>query len=284
MAAGPSPATDSVPFPTRIFAIDWSGARTGAERTIWLAEVANGAVRRLENGRDRDEIADFLLAERERDPHFIAGFDFAFSLPEWFLDGEGLVTAPDLWARAAREADAWLTACRPPFWGRPGTKKPLDVILHRRTELLIPPTAGISPKSVFQIGGAGAVGTGSLRGLAILHRLHAAGFAVWPYTPSAWPCAVEIYPRLLTGPVTKSRVENRAAYLHAHFPDLPAPYRERAAGSEDAFDALVSALRMDRQRTDLAALPTLPESWIRREGLVWFPGWAAALAGAKFVG
>lgn len=33
-------------------------------------------------------------------------------------------------------------------------------------------TTGFRPKSVPQIGGAGAVGTGSLRGLPVLHQLH----------------------------------------------------------------------------------------------------------------
>ena len=40
---------------------------------------------------------------------------------------------------------------------------------------------GIAPKSVFQIGGAGSVGTASLRGMPVLQRLREAGFAVWPF-------------------------------------------------------------------------------------------------------
>ena len=38
----------------------------------------------------------------------------------------------------------------------------------------------VRPKSTFQIGGAGAVGTGSLRGMPHLLTLREAGCAVWP--------------------------------------------------------------------------------------------------------
>jgi hypothetical protein len=40
---------------------------------------------RLENGRTRTEIVEALVAEKERDPHLMVGFDFAFSLPAWYL-------------------------------------------------------------------------------------------------------------------------------------------------------------------------------------------------------
>jgi hypothetical protein len=43
--------------PNRVLAIDWSGAIRGAQRKIWLCEVAGGEVRRLENGRTPEEIA-----------------------------------------------------------------------------------------------------------------------------------------------------------------------------------------------------------------------------------
>ncbi len=74
----------------RIIAIDWSGARQNAGKTIWLAEARDGRLARLENGRDREAIADHLIAEARRDPALVVGFDFAFSLPAWFLDGRGL--------------------------------------------------------------------------------------------------------------------------------------------------------------------------------------------------
>src|SRR5580658_616882 len=96
---------------------------------------------------------------------------------------------------------------------------------------------GITPKSPFQIGGSGSVGTGSLRAMPFLLRLREAGFRVWPFedaaletkdrsrspagmttrkaTTSARPLVVEMYTRLMTGAVAKSNAEARRAYLKA---------------------------------------------------------------------
>jgi hypothetical protein len=41
-------------------AVDWSGAARGAERRIWLAEVAGGRLVRLECGRSRAELVRHL--------------------------------------------------------------------------------------------------------------------------------------------------------------------------------------------------------------------------------
>jgi len=145
----------------------------------------------------------------------------------------------------------------------------------RHTDRGVRSTGGIMPKSVFQIGGAGAVGTGSLRGLPVLARLRAAGFAIWPFDPPGWPLALEIYPRLLTGPVIKSSASGRQRYLAARYPALDGPLLAYATASEDAFDAAISALAMAQHVADLRALPPLPDSPFRREGLIWHPGWRA---------
>ena len=198
----------------RIIAVDWSGAQVGAQHKIWLAEAADGRLVRLENGRDRPALTDHLIELAKADPQLVVGLDFAFSLPAWYLEQRGLATAAELWALADQEADAWLAACESPFWGKPGIAKWTDLPHHfRQTELDVPKTAGIQPKSVFQVGGAGAVGTGSLRGMRTLHRLHAASFSIWPFDPPGWPLVVEIYPRLLTGSVVKSDRDARVAYL-----------------------------------------------------------------------
>lgn len=92
----------------RVIAIDWSGARKGTEKRIWLAEAAEGQLTRLENGRGREQIFDHLKAEAERDPRMIVGLDFAFSLPAWFLEKRGFTSARELWELADREAGGWL--------------------------------------------------------------------------------------------------------------------------------------------------------------------------------
>jgi hypothetical protein len=80
---------------------------------------------------------------------------------------------------------------------------------------------------------------------------------------------VEIYPRLLTGPVIKSRREARLTYLE-RFPDLSPDHRATAASCEDAFDAAVSALVMAANlNPDL--LPVVSDVEMRQEGVIWHP-------------
>ena len=141
----------------------------------------------------------------------------------------------------------------------------------RKTDAAI--GVGPQPKSAFQIGGAGAVGTGSVRGMAQLHRLAAAGFAMWPFDDDdrMRPVAIEIYPRRLTGSVNKSSWRSRHEYLFTNHADQPAAMLERAAGSQDAFDAAVSAIVMGRHRDQLAGLPIVDDAIVRLEGQIWTP-------------
>jgi hypothetical protein len=261
----------------RVMAIDWSG-RSGAEQrqAIWLAEANGGELVRLEGGRTRDELVALLIAETGRAPNLIVGFDFAFSLPAWYLQGRQL-TARQLWALLADEAltpamrrfglARWMNGPDLPFWTTSQANAQLRPEQRfRRTEnsLRLP---GTQPKSVFQLVGAGQVGRGSLYGMQALHRLTDAGFQVWPFDPPALPLAVEIYPRVLTGPVRKSSPSERERYLEAvpMRPDL----RRLAAASEDAFDATISALVMAARVEELNALPAEPDYAI--EGKIWRP-------------
>jgi hypothetical protein len=107
----------------------------------------------------------------------------------------------------------------------------------------------------------------------LLARLRQAGARVWPFEAGGWPVVVEIYPRLLSGAVAKSRPAARQAYLERLHPDLDPAHRRLAAGSEDAFDAAVSALAMVEQAADLAALPAESDPEALLEGRIWYPGW-----------
>lgn len=256
----------------RIIAIDWSGAQHGAHRKIWLAEVIDGDLIRLECGRTREDLTQYLIGEAVRDSQLVIGFDFAFSLPAWFLSQRALPNAPALWELVAREGEDWLSRCDPPFWGRPGRRRP-DLPNHwRRTDLEVPDTNGVRPKSVFQIGGGGAVGTGSLRGMPILKQLWDAGFAIWPFTNVWAPLVIEIYPRLLTGAVNKQNAAARHSYLRNRFGFLSPEMLDLAASTEDAFDAAVSALVMESCQHQFAELPTSREAEWNLEGRIWEPG------------
>jgi hypothetical protein len=231
---------------------------------------------RLEGGRTRRELVDLLILEAARDPSLVVGFDFAFSLPGWYLRERGL-TASALWAALAAERltpamqqvglARWLSAPEPPFWS---TGKQHALLRPerelRRTEEEVR-ALGSRPKSVFQLVGAGQVGRGSLYGMQALHRLAAAGFRIWPFEPVGLPLAVEIFPRLLTGPVRKSSAAERERYL-AEVPMSP-EHRRLAGASEDAFDAAISALVMSAAAEELRGLPDEPDYAL--EGKIWHP-------------
>jgi hypothetical protein len=255
-----------------VVAVDWSGRRTGVRRHLWTAEADDGVLVRLVAGRTRAAVIDELVARAAEQPGVVVGFDFSFSLPTWYLDACGYRQARDLWDAAARDGEQWLQECAPPFWGSPGRPRP-DLPAHlRRTEAEVAAVGGIRPKSTFQIGGAGSVGTGSVRGFPALARLQDAGYAIWPFdTPASAPVAVEIWPRTFTGAVVKSNPAARAEHLDAHLPGLDRELRDQAVGSEDAFDAAVSAVVMSRHETALRALPERREPEYRREGCVWAP-------------
>ena len=225
-----------------------------------------------------------LIAEADRDPGLIVGFDFAFSLPAWYLQTRRL-TPRQLWAVLADEAltpamrryglARWMNAPDAPFWTMSQDHSRLtSEQMFRRTEndKRLP---GVQPKSVFQLVGAGQVGRGSLYGMQALHRLTGAGFQIWPFDRPAVPLVVEIYPRLLTGPVVKSSQRERERYLEAV--PLPGDLRRLAASSEDAFDAAVSVVVMAARVEELTALPEEPGYAI--EGKIWAPRATVAVVG-----
>jgi hypothetical protein len=301
----------------RVVAVDWSGDRStaGQRRKIWAgvwthpthdgegAMDGTPATVRLESGRTREELIEWVIEMAAETPRMVVGVDFCFSYPAWFVEEHGVRAAPELWEIVAERGEHWLShECEDArFWGRKGSvrdgKKPpefcgefglrmlreADIACKVQGKILDPSEAakvrGIAPKSPFQIGGAGAVGTGTLRGIPHLARLRKAGFRVWPFDAPAlgegWPLLVEIYPRLLTGEVKKGNAEERTRYLKrkraeaAGYVSLGGEVFRKARGSEDAFDALVSVMEMAARREDFLRLERATDALTRREGAVW---------------
>jgi hypothetical protein len=253
----------------RAIAVDWSGARSGAERKIWLAEARDGALVRLECGRTRVALAHHLLDELARDSNTVVGLDFGFSYPAWYVTSLGAPSARELWAQMSDDAERIIAACEAPFWGRPGVRR-TDCEQWRRSERELL-DAGYAPKSMFQLGGAGAVGTGSLRGMFLLRVLRDAGCAIWPFDTSVLPLVLEIYPRLLTGPVVKSSRDARVTHLAPYAAAMTPAMVAEATASEDAFDAAISAIEMSRRMDELRALPADDDPVLRCEGAIWPP-------------
>ena len=199
-------------------------------------------------------------------------------MPAWFLQRRKIASAHDLWSR---DLEAWLKSHASPFWGWGGSTEPDLPDRFRRTEKDAKSQAGTPPQSVFHILGPGTVGTGSLRGMPILLRLHNAGFSIWPFDPPSWPRVIEIWPRVLTGPVTKSVPAERAKYLRDHYPALTDEHFAQAAGSDDAFDAAVSALTMAAHVGKLATLPVVRDPQLLLEGIIWHPRGRPPHSGAR---
>jgi hypothetical protein len=285
--------------PTTIIAIDWSGrVDLAGQRRHIVAAVWNAGKVRVESGRTRNEIADWLIALAKKDPSLVVGFDFCFSFPAWFLDEVGAATAPEFWKTVAERGERWLSRESEDrrFWGKPH-KRPAEfsgpqlhrmlratdidckLIAHIPEEERALRVKGITPKSVFQIGGSGSVGTASLRGMQTLQRLHEAGFRVWPFDrpEEGTPMVVEMYSRLNTGPVHKSNPVARAAYLQRKRQEDPAyasvgrTAMAKARAGEDAFDALVSCMVMTEHRESFYKLPVPRDPAYALEGWTWAP-------------
>jgi len=299
----------------RVVGIDWSGRvdAAGQRRHIWAGVWTAGKVT-LEAGRTREEIAEWLIELARETPRMVVGFDFCFSFPAWFVREEhGAADAPEFWKLVVEDghAERWLArdCADRRFWGKPGLHRrggrPAEFSgenLHRMLRATdishklvahIPEAErqalvrGIAPKSVFQIGGAGSVGTASLRGFATLVRLREAGFRVWPFdrpalaAKSPKPLVVEMYTRLNTGAVHKSNPVARAAYLlrkrreDSAYAALSRTVMQRARGSEDAFDALVSTMVMAEHRAEFVTLPKPRDPLHSLESWTWAPDWSA---------
>jgi hypothetical protein len=300
----------------RVVAVDWSGRvdAAGQRRHIWAGvwtagKDAEGRVT-LEAGRTREELCDWLIAMAGETPRMVVSLDCCFSFPAWFLAEHGCATVFDFWRHVADgQGERWLAgeceevARDERFWGKPHKRPPqfCGAGLHRSMRLTdvenkITPkmvldeperaakVKGITPKSPFQIGGSGSVGTGSLRAMPFLLRLREAGFRVWPFEGAALegkeprPLLVEMYTRLLTGAVKKSNAAARRDYLavrrraDAGYAGLSRGVMAKALGSEDAFDALVCAMEMVRERGEFSGLRATRDAVLRLEGITWRPG------------
>ncbi len=216
--------------PTAI-AVDWSGART--PKGIWFAAVRDGELVESCPLRAREEAIERVVATPSP---VVAGFDFSFSVPEWFARELGCETMEHVWAAAARHGETWLTPTRP-FWNT-RCNVPANRRLRRCEQRL-------GASSIFMLVGAGQVGKGSVRGMPLLPRLRDAGFSVWPLDPGGPRTVVEIYP----------------SALRALVPDA-GPF-----GTNDERDAVCSALVLAQHADRVTRLRATTDV----EGDIWLP-------------
>ncbi len=249
--------------------LDWSaaaGPRKGKD-SIWLG-LADATGTATENIPTRHLAAQRLRTLTENalsdGSRLLIGADFAFGFPTGFA-------APLVGASAAMAVWNWLAdqvtdtpgnlsnyrevAARMngqfkgggPFWGNgarrdvpglPRLKPPLPLGLgaHRHCDL-VARESGASPKTVWQLAGAGAVGAQVLTGVPVLNALRrtfAGQLSVWPFDLADTPVLLaEVYPSLLhaqvRAAVAKGQVVDQAQvgllatalFRHARLGNLP---------------------------------------------------------------
>jgi molybdopterin molybdotransferase len=219
----------NTPFDT-IVVVDWSGGKdrgsTPKKDAIWACVARAMSPERPVYLRSRAValawLADFIALERANGRRALIAFDFPFGYPAGFA--ERVVGRPDPLALCD-----WFAAELPllapdnqrfdvavhlnerlggagPFWFRPASgpaalplKKPLwrdRGFAERRIVEQHLPRAFVS----WQMGGAGAVGSQTMTGMAALSRLRRwfpDDVSVWPFEPRGSVELVELWPSLI---------------------------------------------------------------------------------------
>ena len=251
---------------TLFLAIVWPGNKE-VRRKIWLAAVEDGQVARLESMPSRERAVQEVLKEAQANPNLIVGLDFPFSFPAWYVRHHSCANVREFWVKVRDNGLSWLD--QPPFHARGSWNSgPFGgESCLRRTDIEV---LG-HPESVFKVVGPKQVAKGALTGIPALLALRDAGLAIWPFDRPKMPFALEIFPRALyDAPVTKSDEAARRSYLGRCGGSMEPRHRRDAERSDDAFDAVVSAHRMHRERESLAMLSG-PLREYEIEGRIWAP-------------
>lgn len=265
-----------------VIMVDWSGGNDRGPRekkdAIWIGVGSTAGLEAPRYLRNR-QVAEATLFERiSREisvgRRIMIGFDFPFGYPDGFLSALGLNSVFDLWSFYSRElidtpkgnnrfalADS-LNARLPgdgPFWFN-GSRDDL-VHLSRKK----PPHRHPFPErrraeqlakgafTCWQMGGAGAVGSQAMTGMALLSRLRAAfPVSVWPFEPITAPVVlVEIWPSLADRAVKAALGEN----------DIKDAVQVRVM--------VEALLRMQAEGTLGPALEAVPEAARKEEGWIF---------------
>ena len=240
-----------------VIVVDWSAAASNSPAkpsadAIWIGLTQDGqTITTYHRNRHSAEayLTALLDAETAMGHRTLLGFDFALGYPTGFAQAlTGQTTPRAIWAYLAQhitdgpdnannrfavaaQINAHLRS-QGPFWGRPATaensrlsptKPPATFSERRAVETLVP-----SAQSVWKLYTAGAIGSQSLMGLPLIHRLSKRpNTAVWPFDPpTAQLVIAEIYPSLLaaavkadTAPIkdeAQTRLLSRALWTLSH--------------------------------------------------------------------
>jgi hypothetical protein len=221
----------------RVIVVDWSAANlptsaTNRANAVWIGchDAEGGAEwhHRTRAGAEA-QLLTLIDTARAAGQRVLIGFDFAMGYPAGFaarLTGEA--SAPAVWRWLAGtitdfenrnnrfEVATRINAAFPegpgPFWshplgqswpGLPFRRAGIDYAALGLSETRAAEAAVPRAKSPWMLFNPGSVGSQSLLGLPMIHRLsRLPEVAVWPFAaPDAPVVLAEVYPSLLAGPV-----------------------------------------------------------------------------------
>ncbi|XDZ66443.1 hypothetical protein AB8880_03345 [Alphaproteobacteria bacterium LSUCC0684] len=269
--------------------IDWSGARGEYHRGIQVALAAPGHAcpeilsPPARTGWSRADILTLLLDFKKEGRSVLAGIDFAFVHP-MSEDGGYFPAYPaspktpeELWQvvehASADEAHLYGGG----IWGHPelrrfynaprrrdgrGGRGELFSSRRRMTEIMAARVNGRSPSPTFNCVGPAGVGTGSLAGMRLLHRLKRQAW-IWPILPAVQKdgagqlAVVEIFPSLyfsMAGITDRMKRDAPLSALNralAFYQAEPARSLAEKLPDQDDSDAMISAAALrDRHCPD----------------------------------
>ena len=221
----------------RVIVVDWSAANlptslTNRANAVWIGcHDAEGGAEWHHRTRASAEAQLLTLIDTARasGQRVLIGFDFAMGYPAGFaarLTGEAAAPAVWRWLAGAItdvenrnnrfEVATRINAAFPegpgPFWshpsgqswpGLPFRRTGIDYAALGLSEARAAEAAVPRAKSPWMLFNPGSVGSQSLLGLPMVHRLsQCPGVAVWPFAaPDAPVVLAEVYPSLIAGPV-----------------------------------------------------------------------------------
>ncbi|MBA3908504.1 MAG: molybdopterin guanine dinucleotide synthesis [Rhodobacter sp.] len=223
----------------RVIVVDWSAANlptspTRRANSIWIGcHDSEGGIEWHHRTRSEAEsqIHALIATARADGLRLLVGFDFAMGYPSGFATRlTGTDKAQAVWAWLAEAVNdtaenannrfavaARINATFPegpgPFWshptgqhwpGLPDRRVGIDYAALGLAEIRAAEEAVPRAKSPWMLFNPGSVGSQSLLGLPMIHRLSQnPEVVVWPFEPAADAAVVvaEVYPSLLAGPV-----------------------------------------------------------------------------------
>ena len=235
--------------------VDWSGGADKGPRpasdAIWACVAGQEPQYFRNRALCEAWIGDLLAAEVAAGRRVMVGFDFAFGYPAGFARS---VTGSDdplkLWAwfekhiedgpKANNRFDIAgrlnaMTSGVGPFWAN-GLGRDIPDLPRKGTSRMGNPfpekrrveNHAEGSFTCWQMAGVGAVGSQTMMGLPVLHRLRtrfADDLRVWPFEACDAPIAfVEIWPTLYAGPAPEGMIKDahQVAATAAHFAGMPA--------------------------------------------------------------